>query len=304
MLTLGGKLKQKERLSARLGDVLSQLYICSAMLKRYEAEGRPAADQAILAWAFHDSVHKIQIAMRRVIDNFPNRGLRVLLRAVVFPLGRWERAPGDRLSHRVAQLLLSPSAARERLTRGIFATPGSGHPISLMEEALPKVINAEPLERKLMKAVKAGEVRGLTFEEQVRHATEQGVLSEAEAETLNEVRALVLEIIAVDDFDHDELRSSRRVRLTSLVSSLIDNLNPIPPGPNIGCICCRMLMVVDVESVKVEVQLGERLPRSGTAIAIRGARRIGSSRDCALRAGADGRTATGERAIRAAGTAA
>jgi acyl-CoA dehydrogenase len=74
MLTLGGKLKQKEHISARLGDVLSQLYICSAMLKRYESIGRPAADQAILAWAFHDSIYKIQVALRLVVDNFqPHR---------------------------------------------------------------------------------------------------------------------------------------------------------------------------------------------------------------------------------------
>ena len=70
---LGGKLKFKETLSGRLGDVLSQLYIASAMLKRYEDEGRPAADQPLLAWAFHDAAHKIELALSGALRNFPIR---------------------------------------------------------------------------------------------------------------------------------------------------------------------------------------------------------------------------------------
>ncbi|NNK34294.1 MAG: acyl-CoA dehydrogenase [Xanthomonadales bacterium] len=211
MLTLGGKLKQKEHVSARLGDVLSQLYICSAMLKRYEAEGRPAADQAILAWAFHDSVHKIQIAMRRVIDNFPNRFMRGILRFVVFPFGIREKAPGDRLTHRVAQLLLVPSDTRDRLCNGIYTSARTGHPVGLMEEALPQVIHAEPLERKLVKALKQGEISGITWEEQIQDALAKSVLTAEEIDILVKVQALVAEIIAVDDFDDEDLRLGRKV---------------------------------------------------------------------------------------------
>jgi acyl-CoA dehydrogenase len=211
MLTLGSKLKHKEHLSARLGDVLSQLYICSAMLKRYEAIGRPAADQAILAWAFHDAIYKIQVALRLVVDNFPNPLIRSLLRLVVFPLGRRERAPGDRLTHKVAQLLLAPSDTRERLTHGVYKSARSGHPVGLMEQALPKVIAAEPLERKLLKALKAGEVEGITWAEQVRHAVAGNVLTAAEAAILAETRELVEEIIAVDEFEAEELRLGRPV---------------------------------------------------------------------------------------------
>lgn len=206
MLALGGKLKQKEHISARLGDVLSQLYICSAMLKRYEAIGRPAADQAILAWAFHDAIYKIQVALRLVVDNFPHRPLRGLLRLVVFPLGRRERAPGDRLTHRVAQLLLAPSDTRERLTRGVYISTRAGHPIGMMEQALPQVIAAEPLERKLQKAVKSGGIEGITWEEQLQNAVAAGALTAEEAKVLAHVRDLVHEIIAVDEFEPDELR--------------------------------------------------------------------------------------------------
>jgi acyl-CoA dehydrogenase len=209
MLTLGGKLKQKEHISARLGDVLSHLYICSAMLKRFEAQGRPAADQAILAWAFHNAIYRIQVALRLVVDNFPNRYMRGLLRFVVFPFGRREKAPGDRLTHKVAQLLLSPSDTRNRLTQGVYLSATSNHPICFMERALPQVIQAEPLERKLLKALKQGEVKGITWEDQVREAVARHILSKEEADILVHVRELVAEIIAVDDFDVEELRLGR-----------------------------------------------------------------------------------------------
>ncbi len=210
MLTLGGKLKQKEHISARLGDVLSHLYICSAMLKRYESEGRPAADQAILAWAFHNAIYKIQNALRLVVDNFPNRYMRSMLRLVVFPFGRREKAPGDRLTHRVAQLLLIPSDSRERLTHGVFKSDTSNHPICFMEQALPQVIHAEPLERRLLKALKHGEIEGITWDEQVKDALDKSVLSKEEVDILVHVRELVMEIIAVDDFDVEELRLGRK----------------------------------------------------------------------------------------------
>jgi len=210
MLSLGSKLKHKEHISARLGDVLSQLYVCSAMLKRYESIGRPAADQAILAWAFHDAIYKIQVALLRVIDNFPNRAVRGLMQLVVFPLGRRERQPGDRLTHKVAQLLLAPSDTRNRLTHGVYRSSRAGHPVGLMEQALPQVIAAEPLERKLLKALKAGQLEGITWAEQVRDAVARQVLTAQEAAVMAEVRERVMEIIAVDEFQPEELRLGGR----------------------------------------------------------------------------------------------
>jgi acyl-CoA dehydrogenase len=211
MLTLGGKLKQKEHISARLGDVFSHLYICSAMLKRFESQNRPAADQAILAWAFHNAVYKIQLALRLVIDNFPNRYLRAVLRFVVFPLGRRERASGDRLTHKVAQLLLSPSDTRDRLTDGVYKSASAGHPIGMMEVALPQVIHAEPLERKLLKALKHDEISGITWDEQIQDAIAKSVITAEEADILVQVRNLVMDIIAVDEFDPQDLRSGTQL---------------------------------------------------------------------------------------------
>ncbi|MDZ4728939.1 MAG: acyl-CoA dehydrogenase [Xanthomonadales bacterium] len=206
MLTFGGKLKQKEHISGRLGDVLSQLYICSAMLHRYEAIDRPAADQPILAWAFHDAIYKIQRALRQVVDNFPNPWLKAMLTVVIFPLGLRERAPGDRLTHRVAQLLLAPSETRSRLTNGVYTTAHSGNPVGLMEQALPQIIATEPLERKMLKALKSGQVTGITWDEQLEQVVAIGGLTNAEAALLQSSRKLVQEIIAVDEFESVDLR--------------------------------------------------------------------------------------------------
>ncbi len=206
MLSLGGKLKYKERISGRLGDVLSQLYICSAMLKRFEIQGRPANDQPILAWAFHDSINKIQNALGLVVDNFPSRGIRVLLSLIIFPLGRHEMQPGDRLGHKVSQLLMYPSETRDRLTDGIFISDQASNPVGLLEIALPRVIATEPLERRLQKAEAAGKLKTLDPSIQLQMAVEQSIITAEEAKELEAVRAMVTEIIAVDDFESSYLR--------------------------------------------------------------------------------------------------
>jgi len=206
MLSLGGKLKHKERISARLGDVLSQLYICSAMLKRYEIQGRPAADQPILAWAFHDAIYKIQTALGSVVDNFPSRAVRILLGSFIFPFGRHERQPGDRLGHKVSQLMMSPSDTRNRLTDGVFISADASNPVGLLELALPRVIATEPLERRLHKAEIAGELEAGDLQIQLQKAVEQSIITAEEARELAAVREMVAEIIAVDDFESDYLR--------------------------------------------------------------------------------------------------
>jgi len=207
MLTYGGKLKMKEKISGRLGDALSWLYISASMLRRFEHEGRPAADQPIMAWAFHDAIYRIQEALKGVIDNYPVAALRPILRRVVFPLGANERRPNDRLGHKVAALMLSPSETRDRLVRGCYAKDRPGHVPGNMEALLPDVIAAEPLERRLLKTVRAGKVSGRTFSEQVEDAEKQGVFTGPEANLLRSVRERVMEIVAVDDFDIRELQA-------------------------------------------------------------------------------------------------
>jgi acyl-CoA dehydrogenase len=186
--------------------VLSQLYICSAMLKRFEIQGRPAADQPILAWAFHDSIHKIQTALGLVVDNFPSRAVRILLGVFIFPFGRHERQPGDRLGHKVAQLLMHPSETRTRLTDGVFISDQASNPVGLLELALPRVIATEPVERRLHKAEIAGELDAGDPKVQLQEAVEKSIITADEAKELEAVRAMVAEIIAVDEFESSYLR--------------------------------------------------------------------------------------------------
>ncbi|MBW3551685.1 MAG: acyl-CoA dehydrogenase, partial [Proteobacteria bacterium] len=208
MLLLGGKLKFKESLSGRLGDVLSQLYIASALLKRYEDQGRPESDRPLLAWAFHNAVHKIEIAFSGALRNFPIRPVGWLLWALIFPWGRRAQAPSDRLGHRAAALLMSPNEARDRLAAGVFITPGDNNPAGRIDSYLPKVVLAEPVERKFLKALKGAEIEAMDFSAQLDEGVRRGWISVEERRQLEELREITVDAISVDDFDAADLRSA------------------------------------------------------------------------------------------------
>jgi len=205
MLLLGGKLKFKEKLSGRLGDVLSQLYIASSMLKRYHDESEPVSDHPLLAWAFHDAVHKMEVALSGALRNFPVRPVGWLLWMLVFPLGRRAQAPSDRLGHRAAALLMSPSDARDRLADGVFLTPCENNPAGRINSYLAKVVLAEPVERKFWKALKNSDIEALDFPAQLAEGVAEGWITAEEKNQLEELRAMTLDTISVDDFDPSEL---------------------------------------------------------------------------------------------------
>jgi acyl-CoA dehydrogenase len=208
MGVLGGKLKFKEKLSARLGDVLSYLYIASAMLKRYEDTGRPEADRPLLAWAFHECVWRMQMALDGAIRNFPVRPVGWLLRVLVFPFGRREVPPSDRLGRRVAALITAPGEARDRLTQWAYLTPTANNTVGRMCALLPEVIAAEPVERKFQKAQKSGQFVSREYDAQLQEAVKAGAITESEAALLKRVRDASFEFISVDDFDPKELRAA------------------------------------------------------------------------------------------------
>lgn len=212
MLLLGGKLKFKESLSGRLGDVLSQLYIASAMLKRYEDQGRPVSDQPLLAWAFHDAVNKIETAFSGALRNFPIRPVGYLLWMLIFPWGRRAQAPSDRLGHKVASLLMSPNEARDRMAHGVFTTPTANNPAGRINSYLPKVILAEPVERKFLKALKNSDIEALDFAAQLDEGVREGWITAAERKQLEELREMTVDAISVDDFEPEELRSAAYCR--------------------------------------------------------------------------------------------
>ncbi|HWS40427.1 MAG TPA: acyl-CoA dehydrogenase [Arenimonas sp.] len=212
MLLLGGKLKFKESLSGRLGDVLSQLYIASAMLKRFEDEGRPATDMPLMAYAFNDCVFKIERAMSGALRNFPIRPAAWLLWLLVFPFGRRAQEPSDRLAHRAAAMLMSPSDARDRLGEGVFLTPCENNPAGRINASLNKVILAEPVERKFLKALKNADIEALTFDLQLDEGVREGWITASERKQLEELRELTLDAITVDAFDNSELISASALK--------------------------------------------------------------------------------------------
>jgi acyl-CoA dehydrogenase len=199
LLLLGGAMKRREKLSGRLGDVLSHLYMGSAVLKYYDDCQQPAADLPLARWALDHSLHTMQTRIEEVLANFPSRWLGRILRVLVFPLGRPYRAPDDRLGHQVARLVLHPSTARDRLTQGIYLRADPDDPLGRLEHALEAVIAAEPIERKLLEAAH------LRFDyarpdETIARALEIGAIDDGEAERLRVAARAMRSAIDVDAF--------------------------------------------------------------------------------------------------------
>jgi acyl-CoA dehydrogenase len=206
MLTLGGYLKQKEHLSARLGDVLSALYMASMVLKHYENQGRPAADLPLVEWSCRTLLYEAQEQLHGLIRNFPNRWVAGLMRVVIFPRGRTYFAPSDRLGRKIVEPLMVPSETRERLSHGIYKTVEPGNPIGLLQEALVLSVGAEPLEKRLrVEGVKTGRITALDLPGQIEQALAAGLLSPAEAQQLRDYDRKVMDIIHVDDFATEDL---------------------------------------------------------------------------------------------------
>src|SRR4029453_1512328 len=125
LMVLGGSFKFREKLSGRLADVLAPLYMCSAVLKRFEDTRRQSEDLPLVNWAMRDSLYVIQNRLINVIRNFPLWWLRPVLRTLVFPLGLSYREPSDGLGKRAARVLLNESMTRDRLVAGIHQSKGN-----------------------------------------------------------------------------------------------------------------------------------------------------------------------------------
>ncbi len=202
---LGGKLKFRESLSARLGDVLSHLYIASAVLKRFEDDGRPHADLPFVRWACDESFHAIEQSLDGVLRHLPNRPLAWLVRALVFPLGRRRRPADDATGQAIARLLQTPGETRTRVTHTVYAPDNEGKALGLLKRALAQVVRTEALEQRLLRARKEGRLLELHPVARVDEALQAGVINADEHRQLAETYRLVAEVIKVDDFSHEEL---------------------------------------------------------------------------------------------------
>jgi acyl-CoA dehydrogenase len=206
MLTLGGYLKKKEGLSARLGDVLSAMYLASMVLKHHENQGRREEDLPIVEWACRNLLYQAQEQLHGFLRNFPNRALAGVMRALIFPRGLVYSAPGDALAHRVAALVTQPTEAREWLCHGIYWTLEPGNPLGLLQEAMLLAGELEPLLKRIrVEGVKTGKVTALDLPGQIQQALAAGIVSETEAAALREYDRKTMDLINVDDFASEEL---------------------------------------------------------------------------------------------------
>uniref|UniRef100_UPI003340BE80 acyl-CoA dehydrogenase n=1 Tax=Castellaniella defragrans TaxID=75697 RepID=UPI003340BE80 len=214
MLSLGGSLKMRERLSARLGDILSNMYLACTVLKRFEDEGRQADDAPLAHWALHETLHAAHAAFDGVLRNFPNRILAGALRLMLFPYGLRMRPASDALDRQVARVMIAPGQARDRLTRGCHVPENTQHPVGALEAALLATVAGEAADAKLRRFEKGGALDGnpqANVRDMAAAAHAAGGISDQEFELLRRRDALRDRVIAVDDFPRDMARQDAGV---------------------------------------------------------------------------------------------
>ncbi|ANF85425.1 acyl-CoA dehydrogenase [Pseudomonas antarctica] len=207
MMLLGGELKRRERLSARLGDVLSHMYLASAALKRYHDLDSPDHLEPLFAWAMEESLGESERALDELLSNFPNKVLGCLLRVIVFPFGRRHTGPSDALDAEVAAVIgrAKGDPTLEELLAGCYRPQSAEDPVGALQHAYDLLGASHPLQKKLHAALKSGQVKPTAGEHAIDAALHAGVLQPAEAQTLRDAEAARRKVIDVDDFSKEEL---------------------------------------------------------------------------------------------------
>ena len=206
LMVLGGSFKRKEMLSGRFADALGYMFFASAVLKKFETDGQPRSDLPLVEWSTKYCLYQVQMALDEILRNFPIKWLGLLVRFSIFPLGLNLRQPNDSLSHRVAALLIRPGEARDRLTDGIYDTDNPDDLTGCLEDALHKVMKAEPIERRLRHDEL--EQHGLEdYSQWIDRLKKSQQVSDEEADILLQARAATARVVAVDDFTSDEMRN-------------------------------------------------------------------------------------------------
>ena len=203
MLAMGGALKRKEKISGRLGDVLSMLYLVSATLKHYEDQGRNREDLPLIRWVVRDLLYHAQEAIDQILSNFPVKSVATLLRWTIFPLGMSFRPPLDSRNRECAKIVLEPGAARDRLTGGVYVPQNEGDPTGALEAAFLAAIACEPVDEKLRKAVKKGKIVPQPGVELGFLGVENKTITAEELALWQRKEALRRNVIKVDDFPQD-----------------------------------------------------------------------------------------------------
>jgi acyl-CoA dehydrogenase len=206
LLLMGGALATRQKLTGRLSDALSELYLLACALKRYADNAAPANDHLIVEFVARNGLYRFRTALRGAIDNFPVAWARFLMKLVVFPLGFQCSPASDRLGHKIVRLVLDSHDVRDRLTQDIYVSKDAGDPTGLLEVVFEKVSGAEDANKRLDRAIRRGLVRRYHGTDWISNAVKQNVISEREAGILREIEVLTARVIAVDDFDPDEVK--------------------------------------------------------------------------------------------------
>ncbi|MCG4453559.1 acyl-CoA dehydrogenase [Pseudomonas sp. MMS21-TM103] len=211
MMLLGGELKRRERLSARLGDVLSHLYLASAALKRYHDLDYPAHSRPLLCWAMEESLGHAERALDELLSNFPNKPLGCALRVLVFPFGRRHKGPSDAQDAQVAEIIgrNSGDPALEELLAGCYRPQVQNDPVGALQQAMDLLQSVQPLQKKLHQALKDGQLQEAPEQSLIDAAASAGILTAEEAQSLQQAEAARRLVIDIDDFAKEELKLGR-----------------------------------------------------------------------------------------------
>ncbi|MCQ8888734.1 acyl-CoA dehydrogenase [Pseudoalteromonas carrageenovora] len=204
MLVLGGELKRKEMISARLGDVLSHLYLASTVLKRFEDEGRQQADLPFVKYAIENSLYEIGQAFDGFFKNFSNPVVNFLLKRIVFPLGNHYHKPSDETAQSICEHMTQPGVFRNRLTHLCYVDENAG--TGVMENAFLAMHDMQAQFKDLKQWQRKGKVPAtLDIEGAISYSLEQGFIEQADADAMHHTNKLRKQAIAVDNFQPGEL---------------------------------------------------------------------------------------------------
>ncbi|WEK04816.1 MAG: acyl-CoA dehydrogenase [Candidatus Devosia phytovorans] len=212
---LGGALKRKQKISGRMADILGDLYMMSATLRRFEDEGRLAEDRELVDAIMADRIAIMERTFGEVFANFPNPLFAWAMRVLCFPLGRHAKPASDRVNYRFVRSVLRPGAFRDRLTTGTYVSFDPNDITGVLEDAFIKVTEAEEIEARFVKAARKGVIERRLDRDPFADAVAAGVLNDNEAGIMRAADEATERVVKVDDFASDELTAPAKHRIAA-----------------------------------------------------------------------------------------
>jgi acyl-CoA dehydrogenase len=198
---LGGNLKRRELLSARLGDVHSQLFIACAILKYHGAHPRTRAEDAHAEYALKQALYKAQEALIDFYDNFPVRLVAVLLKLVTFSSGRLVDKPDDNLIRELGDLIMEENPVRQELGRFVYVSKNPEHATGRVETTFQMLLALGDIWPRFVRAQNKGQLQGNSFEEKVKDGVAKGIVPAEVVDQLLAYEERRYDAVLTDAFD-------------------------------------------------------------------------------------------------------